>query len=127
MTLWTVACQALLYMEFPRQEYWNGLPFPSPGDLPDSGIELQFSALQADSLLSEPSGKLLDGVLFYNFLEVYTLCWDSQVALAVKNLPANARDMRDTGSTPGSGRSPRGGHGNPLQYFCLENPVDRGA
>ena len=45
----------------------------------------------------------------------------------MKNLPANARDIRDTGSTPGLGRSPRGGHGNPLQYFRLENPVDRGA
>ena len=39
----------------------------------------------------------------------------------------NARDARDTGSVPGSGRSPGGGHGNPLQYSCLENPMDRGA
>ena len=45
----------------------------------------------------------------------------------VKNLPANARDIRDTGSTPGSGRSPGEGNGNPLQDSCLENPVDRGA
>ena len=45
----------------------------------------------------------------------------------VKNLPANVRDLRDTGSIPGLGRSPRGRHGNPLQYFCLENPMDRGA
>ena len=44
-------------MGFPRQEYWSGLLFPSPGDLPDSGIELMFSALQADSLPSEPPGK----------------------------------------------------------------------
>ena len=44
-----------------------------------------------------------------------------------KNMPANARDIRDTGSIPGSGRSPGGGHGNPLQYFYLENPMDRGA
>ena len=42
----------------------------------------------------------------------------------VKNLPANVRDLRDTGSIPGLGRSPRGRHGNPLQYFCLENPMD---
>ena len=41
-------------MEFSRQEYWSGLPFPSPGDLPDSGIEPGSSALQADTLLSEP-------------------------------------------------------------------------
>ena len=44
----------------------------------------------------------------------------------VKNLLANARDVRDAGSIPGSGRSPGGGHGNPLQYFCLENPMDIG-
>ena len=50
----------------------------------------------------------------------------SQVALVVKNLPANAGDIRDTGSVPGSGRAPRGEHGNPLQYSCLENPMDRG-
>ena len=45
----------------------------------------------------------------------------------VKNLPANAGEMRDVGSIPGSGRSPGGGHGNPCQCACLENPVDRGA
>ena len=45
----------------------------------------------------------------------------------VKNLLANARDARDVGSIPGSGKSPGGGHGNPLQYSCLENPMDRGA
>ena len=45
----------------------------------------------------------------------------------VKNLPANAGHIRDVGSIPGSGRSPGGGHGNPLQYACLEDPMDRGA
>ena len=50
----------------------------------------------------------------------------SQVALVVKNLLANARDLRDVGSISGSGRSPGGGHGNPLQCSCLENPVGRG-
>ena len=45
----------------------------------------------------------------------------------IKDLPANAGDMRDTGSIPGLGKSPGGGHGNPLQYSCLENPMDRGA
>ena len=45
----------------------------------------------------------------------------------VKNLPANAGDLRDAVSIPGSGRFSGGGHGNPLQYFCLENPMDRGA
>ena len=49
------------------------------------------------------------------------------MALVVKSLPANAGDARDAGSIPGSGGSPGGGHGNPLQYSCLENPTDRGA
>ena len=45
----------------------------------------------------------------------------------VKNPPANTGDVRDTGLVPGLGRSPGGGHDNPLQYSCLENPMDRGA
>ena len=49
------------------------------------------------------------------------------MALAVKDLPDNARDSRDSALIPTSGRSPGGGHVNPLQYSCLENPVDRGA
>ena len=53
--------------------------------------------------------------------------WASQVVLVVKNLPANAGHVRDMGSIPGLGRSPGGRHGNPLQYSCLENPMDRGA
>ena len=48
------------------------------------------------------------------------------MALVVKNLPANAGDVRDTGLIPGSGRSPGEGHGYPLQYSCLENPMDGG-
>ena len=51
----------------------------------------------------------------------------SQVALVVKNPPANAGDARDEGSIPGSGRFPGGGNGNPLQYSYLGNPKDRGA
>ena len=51
--------QAPLSIEFSRQEYWSGLPFPSPGDLPNSGIETKSPALQADSLLSEPPEKPL--------------------------------------------------------------------
>ena len=56
-TPWTVAHQAPLSMGFPRQEYWSGFPFPSPGHLPDTGIELGSSALEADSLPSEPPEK----------------------------------------------------------------------
>ena len=50
----------------------------------------------------------------------------SQLALVVKSSPANTGGIRDAGSIPGSGRSPGGGNGNPLQYSCLENPMDRG-
>ena len=91
-------------MEFFRQEYWSELPFPSPGDLLDPGIEPRSPALQADALPSEPPGKPSSG-----------------------KEPANAGDLRDVGLIPGLGRSPGGGHGNPLQYSCLENPMDRGA
>ena len=56
VALWTVACEAPLSLEFSRQEYWDGLPFPSPGDLPDPGVETGSPALQADSLPSEPPG-----------------------------------------------------------------------
>ena len=57
VTLWTVACQPPLSMGFFRQEYWSGLPFPSPGDLPDPGIEPRSPTLQVDVLPSEPPGK----------------------------------------------------------------------
>ena len=53
----TVACQVPLSLGFSRQEYWSGLPFPSPGDLPNPGIELRSPALQADSLPTELRGK----------------------------------------------------------------------
>ena len=52
------------------------------------------------------------------------MIWASQAALEVKNLAANAEDVRDMGSAPRLVRSPGGGHGNPLQYACLENPMD---
>ena len=60
-------------------------------------------------------------------LSLTTETWASQVALVVKNPSANVGDVRDMGSNPGSGRSPGEGNGNPLQYSCLENPMDRGA
>ena len=53
--------------------------------------------------------------------------WTSQVALVVKNPPTNVGDVRDTGSIPEWGRRPGEGHGNPVQYSCLENPLGRGA
>ena len=56
---WTLAHQAPPSMVFSRQEYWSGLPFPSPGDLPDPGIEPRSPTLQADALTSAPPGKPL--------------------------------------------------------------------
>ena len=66
VTPWTVGHQAPASMGFSRQEYWSGLPFPSPGDLPDSGIEPGSPALQADILTYEPPGKPKDVVHMYN-------------------------------------------------------------
>ena len=63
----TVACQAPMSMEFSRQEYWSGLPFPSPGDLPDPGILPESPALQVDSLPSEPPGKPSKGMVKRKF------------------------------------------------------------
>ena len=106
MTPWAVAYQAPLSMEFSRQEYWSGLPFPSPGDLPNPGIEPRSPALQADTLLSEPPGKPNYGG---------------------SDGKASVCNVGDPGLIPGSGRSPGEGNGNPLQYSCLENSMDRGA
>ena len=68
-TLWTIALQAPLSMVFSRQEYWSGLPFPSPGDLPNPGIEPRSSTLQVNSLPSESPGKpfklLGFGIIYY--------------------------------------------------------------
>ena len=57
-----LACQAPLSMEFSKQEYWSGLPFLSPGDLPNPGVKPESPALQADFLLSEPLGKPRDEI-----------------------------------------------------------------
>ena len=106
MTPQTVAHQAPLSLGFSRPDYWSRLPFPSPGGLPDQGIEPVSPALQAEFLPSEPP---------------------SQVALVVKNPSANGEDLRNTGLMLGSGRSPGEGYGNLLQYSGLKNPMDRGA
>ena len=76
VTLWTVACQAPLSKEFSRQEYWSGLPFPSPRDLLDPRIQPGSPTLQADFLLSEPQGNPLpapkssNGIKFHVFPKV---------------------------------------------------------
>ena len=62
--------------------------------------------------------------IYQIFIEGLQAFGASQVVLAVKNPPANVGDIRDVGSIPGSGRPPGGGHGNPLQYSCQENPME---
>ena len=119
-------------MEFSRQENWSGLPFPSPGDLPDPGIEPGSPALQADT-----EGQTLYDSTYMSLFNGYRVpawhggnrsgnrvCWGYPGGSVVKNPPANAGDA---GLIPGSGRSPGEENGNPLQYFCLKNPMDRGA
>ena len=92
-----------------QQECWSGLPCPPPGDLPNPEIEPRSPTLQAmDSLPSKPQGS-------------------PQMALVVKNLPANAGHLRGAGSIPGLGRSTGEENGNSFQYSYLENPMDRGA
>ena len=87
---WTVACQAPLSIGFSRQEYWSGLPFPSPGNLPNPGFKPGSPAWQADSLLSELQGKshILNKYLTYFHFSImplpsYHTLTDSQVHLSV--------------------------------------------
>ena len=70
-TPWTVAYQASPSLGFSRQEYWSGLPFPSPGDLPDPGIKPGSPALEADALTSEPPYTIF--VFLFLFLTYFTL------------------------------------------------------
>ena len=65
--------------------------------------------------------------LSHNCVAIYISVWDSQVAVVVKNLPANIEDTRNASSIPESGRSPGVGNDSPLQYSCLGNPIDRRA
>ena len=149
-TPWTVARRALLSMGFPRQEYWSGLPFPPPGDIPVPGIKPASPvspALQADSLPLEPLGEPLftdggDYIIVYAWQNSQN-CTLKRVNFTVCKLQANKPDgsqkcsntnwawlsgkepvdqSRRHGSIPGSGRSPGEGNGNSLQCSCLENP-----
>ena len=73
VTPWTIACHTPLSIVFSRQEYWSGLPFPSPGDLPDPGIKPGFLIFRADSLRSEPPGKSILYLLPYRQTAVLIL------------------------------------------------------
>ena len=103
VTLWTVTFQAPLSKGFFKQEYWSGLPYPPPGDLSDPGIK---------------PASLMSPIFVGEFFTTDPLVVQSE---------ESACNAGDLGSIPGSARSPGGGHGNPLHYFCLENPLDREA
>ena len=89
---WTVVYQVSLSMGFSRQEYWSGLPFPSPGDLPDPGIEPKSPALAGGFFTIEPPGKLVKIII-------------SKMGFLISSQKT---------SFPRSGRSPGEGNGNPL-------------
>ena len=100
-------------VEFSRQEHWSELPFPTTEDLPDPGIELASLCLLHSQNCLPPSHS--GAMVKKTHTHTYT------------QLPANVGDIRNRGLIPGSGRFPGGGHGNPLKYSCLGNPVDREA
>ena len=131
---------------FSRQEHWSGLPFPSP--MHESGKWKWSLSVVSDS--SRPHGLhptrlfrpwdfpgkstgvgchclLQEQILSFNNFQFPTTYSPSQVALGVKNPPASAENSKRHGSIPELRRPSGGGHGNPLQYSCLENPTDGGA
>ena len=130
-TPWTVALQAPPSMGFSRQEYWSGLPFPSPGYLPDPGIEPRSPALQADALTSEPPT--------CNSVSLWRRQWHPTPVL----LPGKSHGQRSLVGYSPWGREESDtterlhfpfsfscigeGNGDPLQCSCLENPRDGGA
>ena len=99
-TPWTVAYQAPPSMEFSRQEYWSGLPFPSPGDLPDPGIEPGSPTLQADALPSEPPGKPQNWFINRRVLKIggEGSCWGHVLWKA--GWPASAVELCNVGCEP---------------------------
>ena len=86
-TPWTLALQAPLFIQFSRQEYWSGLPFPSPGDLPNPGIEPGSPTLQADSLPSEPPGKPINYNIHHRWLSLTVRFFYSKIEPISNNVP----------------------------------------
>ena len=121
---WTVAYQVPPSTGFSRQEYWSGLPFPPPGYLAcvlQDLIKNYLACILAVPLLVSAKYAMISiRVPSFSTHELFkSVCvctWVPQVALVVKNPPANVGDIRDSGLIPGSGRSPGGESGNSLQY-----------
>ena len=118
----TVALQAPLFIGFSRQEYSSGLPFPSPGYLPNTGIEPMSQTLQVDSLLSELPGKPL-----------YLCTHNASICVNTQGFPGSSAGKESTchaedpDSIPGSGRFPWEGIDYLLLYSCSKDPMGRGA
>ena len=136
MTLWTIAPQAPSYMGFSRQEYWSGLPFPPPGDLPDPGIEHKSPvspALAGGFFITEPIRKPIQKVyiilLFISVFSVfgmlkvlaaYILFLEFQVALAVKNPLVWTEDLKRHGFNPWIRKIPWRREWQPTSVFLPE-------
>ena len=112
-------------MGFSRQEYWSGLPFPTPGDLPDPGSEptsLTSPVLAGEFFTTSTAREASFHLLTSNpNKNIYYLMRASLLAQLVKESACNVRDL---GLIPGLGRSPGEGKGYPLQYSGLENSMD---
>ena len=112
-TPWTVAYQAPPSMGFPRQEYWSGLPFSSPGNLPDPGIKPSSPALQADALPSEPPGKPEPTQMPTGVRKV--MCeGDRQHVSSPADRMSTVESLREAGSSPAF----PGGHACPALSTC---------
>ena len=116
-TLWTIACQAPLFMGFSRQEYWSGLPCPPPGDLPNPGIKTTFLHWQASSLHQNHLGSpMYKFILFLNLPPI-----------PPSHTPVSSQSSRLSNLCYTAAFHQPSINGTPLQYSCLENPMDRGA
>ena len=110
-TPWTVACQVPLSMGLSRQEYWSGLPFPSQGDLPNSGIQPGLLHWQVDSLpLSHVGSQKCDIYIGHKNTCIYLFIWASLIALLVKKKKKNAPAMPET----------------LVQFLGQEDPLEKG-
>ena len=120
VTPWTVALQAPLSMESSRQEYWSGLPFPPPGDVPKPGIKPRSHMLHTDSLPSEYQGS----AFYFNsrkYKMQWCVFWGLPRWLSSKHSACNSGAAGDVSSIAESRRFPGVENDNPLQYSCLEN------
>ena len=143
VTPWTVASQVSLSMGFLRQEHWRELPFPPSGDLPNPGIELKslVSPALAEGFFTSSTTREAQVQILPLDKWAHWPNWRSPQPPLLQRLripsslgfpggsdcKESACNAADLGLSPASGRSSGGGHGNPLQYSCLENAMDRGA